>query len=183
MTIQFDAFAFALMTDRLAQEETVARRRKQLYFCAAYHAGHIDPSLSGKTKRQVIGLFWQECAALSMLTAGPAEEYRLESAVAALRFSCATRADCTKTQRAFHETLLSIAYRSFAGSFRRIWSDHAPFIVFPKENMAQGRAIAAIRHLHFYASHGNDDAGAHAMARYLDIVLKAPPTTTSTESV
>ncbi|MDA9478876.1 hypothetical protein XI03_31185 [Bradyrhizobium sp. CCBAU 65884] len=183
MTIQLNPFAFCHTIGSLARQEKVARYRKHLYMCAAHHAGHSEPSLSGKTSDQVVALFWQECAALSMLNAGPAEEDRLESAVAAIRFSCAVGADCTKVQRSFHQALLEIADHSFSASFRQIWSFHAPLIVFPTRKMAQGRAIVAIRHLHFYANHGNDDAGARAMTRYLDLVLKASPTTRSSESV
>lgn len=176
MTIQFDQFSHQYSAGIFAQQEVVARYRKTLRHYTAFHAGYIDPNLAGKTTDEVIALFWRDCAALCMYKAGDAEEQRIESAIQALRFGCGCAVDCTTLQREFHQTLLDIADHSLSASFRHIWSAHAQFIPFPMTRMTRARALASIRHLPFYASWGNSDSAARAMARYLDIIMKARQT-------
>ncbi|MHC2273814.1 DNA-binding FadR family transcriptional regulator [Bradyrhizobium diazoefficiens] len=171
MTIHFNQFSHQYAASNFAHQETVARYRKTLRHCIAFHAGHVDPSLAGKTAIEVAALFWRDCAALSMLNAGDAEEQRLEDAIQALRFGCACGDDCTALHRKFHRTLLHIADRSLSASFRPIWSTHAQFIRFPMARMTRARALATIRHLPFYASWGHADSAALAMARYLSIIM------------
>ena len=169
MTMQFNQYA----ARDFAYQEAVARYRKNLRHYIAFHAGDVNPTLTGKTTIEVIGMFWQDCAALSMLNAGDAEEQRLEDAIQALRFGCACGVDCTTRHRKFHQTLLHIADRSLSASFRPIWSNHAQFIRFPTTRMTQARILATIRHLPFHASWGNDDSAALLMTRYLDIIMNS----------
>lgn len=176
MPTQFDSFIFRAMVDHLDHQEKIAHHRKHLYLCAAYQTGHVAPLFAGKTTSEVVAFFWQECGALSMLTAGPDQESQIESAIADLRSACATSGNYATAQRAFHLALLKVADRSLSDGFVKIWSFHAPFITFPASSMKQGRAIAAIRHLPFYASNGNDSSAARAMADYLNLVLKRFPT-------
>ncbi|MEY9699505.1 hypothetical protein ABIE71_002248 [Bradyrhizobium diazoefficiens] len=173
MTIQFDQWDYQYAAGLFARQERVAGYRKNLRLCIGFHSGYIDPNLAGQTSDEVIALFWRDCAALSMYNAGDAEEQRIESAIQALRFGCTCGVDCTTLQRKFHQTLLDIADHSLSASFRHIWSTHAQFIPFPMTRMKRARALVSIRQLPFYASWGNSGSAAHAMARYLDIIMKA----------